>query len=155
MGFDFDTTKTEQIFDLLLKEKQLVLSADHNIPSAEELRGRKYCKWHNSVSHHTAECKVLRQQIQSAIEQGRLIFGKGAMKVDRNPFPVNMVINMVDVTSNSKNGSVADRRDRLLQFNPDHHISEDQIVEHRQFRPKSRELVGMYAGRSAREQRRR
>ena len=68
-----------------------MLSADHKIPSAEELKGRRYYKWHNATSHQTADCKVLRQQIQSAIEQGRLIFCKAAMKVDRNPFPVNMV----------------------------------------------------------------
>jgi hypothetical protein len=30
--YDFDVTKTEQIFDLLLKEKQLELMAGHQIP---------------------------------------------------------------------------------------------------------------------------
>ena len=73
--YDFDVTKTEQIFDLLLKEKQLELTAGHQIPSANKLKGRKYCKWHNTVgSHQTVDCKALRQQIQSAIEQGRLVY---------------------------------------------------------------------------------
>ena len=56
----------------------------------------KYCKWHNATSHDTNECNIFRQQIQSAIEQGRLKFEvptKPAkpMKIDHHPFPTNMV----------------------------------------------------------------
>jgi hypothetical protein len=58
--FDFDVTKTEQIFDLLLKEKQLKLTESQKIPSARELQGRRYCKWHNTNGHNTANCNVLR-----------------------------------------------------------------------------------------------
>ena len=36
-GFDFDVTKAEQIFDLLLKEKQLKLPENHKLPTAQEL----------------------------------------------------------------------------------------------------------------------
>ena len=45
------------------------------------------------MSHDTNECKVFRQQIQSAIEQGRLKFEtpKKPMKIDGHPFPANMV----------------------------------------------------------------
>ena len=61
IGYDFDVTKTEQIFDLLLKEKQLELTARDQIPSANELKGHKYCKWHNTIdSHQTVYCKALR-----------------------------------------------------------------------------------------------
>jgi hypothetical protein len=91
-GFDFDVSKVEQIFDLLLKEKQLKFPEGCKIPTAQELQGRSYCKWHNSFTHSTGDCKELRQQIQSAIEQGQLILGQYAMKVDTQPFPnVNMV----------------------------------------------------------------
>ncbi|KAK1652034.1 hypothetical protein QYE76_069839 [Lolium multiflorum] len=91
-GFDFDVTKAEQIFDLLLKEKQLKLPEGLKIPTAQELNGKPYCKWHNTFSHTTNDCRVWRQQIQMAIEQGRLIFNQYAMKVDTHPFPaVNMV----------------------------------------------------------------
>ena len=38
-GFDFDVTKVEQIFDLLLKEKQLKLPENHKLPMAQELQG--------------------------------------------------------------------------------------------------------------------
>jgi len=53
----------------------------------------KYCKWHNATSHDTNECKVFHQQIQSAIEQGRLKFevSKKPMKIDQHPFSTNMV----------------------------------------------------------------
>ncbi|KAK1695221.1 hypothetical protein QYE76_011918 [Lolium multiflorum] len=79
-GLDFDVTKTEQIFDLLLKEKQLKLPEGHKIPTAQEMNKRPYCKWHHTFTHTTSDCKVLRAQIQMAIEAGRLTFGQFAMK---------------------------------------------------------------------------
>jgi hypothetical protein len=38
-GFDFDESKVEQIFDLLLREKQLKLPEGHKFPTAQELQG--------------------------------------------------------------------------------------------------------------------
>jgi hypothetical protein len=91
-GFDFDERKVKQIFDLLLREKQLKLLEGYKIPTAEELQGRPYCKWHHIFTHNTNDCKELRRQIQSAIEQGRLILGQFTMKVDTRPFTgVNLV----------------------------------------------------------------
>lgn len=58
--YDFDINKADKIFDLLLQEKQIQLPVGHVLPSAEELKKRKFCKWHNTVSHHTNECKVFR-----------------------------------------------------------------------------------------------
>ena len=81
-GFDFDVAKAEQIFDLLLKEKQLKLPENHKLPTGQELQGRLYCKWHHSFTHAMGECKELRRQIQSTIEQGRLILAQHTMKVD-------------------------------------------------------------------------
>jgi hypothetical protein len=91
-GFDFDKSKVEQIFDLLLMEKQLKLPECHKFPTAQELQGKPYCKWHNLFTHTTNDCKELHRQIQLAIEQGQLILGQFTMKVDTRPFPgVNMV----------------------------------------------------------------
>jgi hypothetical protein len=42
--FDFDITKADKIFDLLLQQGQIKLSQLHTIPSAEELKRMKYCK---------------------------------------------------------------------------------------------------------------
>nr|AAT85304.1 reverse transcriptase (RNA-dependent DNA polymerase) domain containing protein [Oryza sativa Japonica Group]ABF96312.1 retrotransposon protein, putative, unclassified [Oryza sativa Japonica Group] len=91
--YDFDITKADKIFDLLLREKQIQLPAGNTIPSAEELGKKRYCKWHNSWSHMTNDYKVFRQQIQAAIEGGKIKFddSKRPMKVDGNPFPINMV----------------------------------------------------------------
>nr|ABB47190.1 retrotransposon protein, putative, unclassified [Oryza sativa Japonica Group] len=69
--YDFDITKADKIFDLLLREKQIQLLTGHTIPSAEELGKKRYCKWHNFGSHSTNDCKVFRQQIQVAIEGGK------------------------------------------------------------------------------------
>jgi hypothetical protein len=70
--FDFDISKDDKIFDLLLQQGQIKLSEFHTIPSVEELKRMKYCRWHIAMSHDTN--KIYRQQIQSAIEQGKLKF---------------------------------------------------------------------------------
>ncbi|KAK1697124.1 hypothetical protein QYE76_013821 [Lolium multiflorum] len=73
-------------------DQELKLPDGLKLPTAQELNGKPYCKWHNTFSHNTNDCRVWRQQIQMAIEQGRLIFNQYAMKVDTHPFPaVNTV----------------------------------------------------------------
>jgi len=93
--FAFDITKADRIFDFLLQEGQIKLSPNHVNPSAEELKKIKYCKWHNATSHSTNESKVFRQQLQSAIEYGRIKFDSSKtqkpMKIDHHPFPTNML----------------------------------------------------------------
>ena len=86
--FAFDITKADRIFDFLLQEGQIKLSPNHVIPLAEELKKMKYCKWHNATSHSTNECKVFRQELQSAIESGRIKFDSSKaqkpMKIDQH-----------------------------------------------------------------------
>ena len=67
-SYGFDITKADKIFDLLLSERLIKLKPYHKIPSEEELKNMKYCKWHNTTLHDTNECKVFRQQIQLAFE---------------------------------------------------------------------------------------
>ena len=62
--YGFDITKADKIFDLLLSEGQIKLKPYHKIPTDQELKNIKY----NARYHGTNECKVFRQQIQSAIE---------------------------------------------------------------------------------------
>ena len=62
-SYDFDVKKADRIFDLLLEKRQLRLPTNHVIPSAEELKGKKYCKFHNSTTHNTSECRILRVHI--------------------------------------------------------------------------------------------
>jgi hypothetical protein len=55
-GFDFDESKVEQIFDLLLRKKQLKLPEGHKFPTAQELQGRpSYPKAINFLQHKS--CK--------------------------------------------------------------------------------------------------
>ena len=61
----------------------------HTIPPLEELKRRAYCKWHNSFSHATNDCNVFRRQIQSAVNEGRLVVPQ--MQIDNNHFPVHAV----------------------------------------------------------------
>ena len=65
------------------------------IPSAEEFKKIKYCKWHNATSHSTNECKLSRQQLQLAIESRRIKFDgsktQKPMKIDQHLFPTNML----------------------------------------------------------------
>jgi len=154
-------TKAEQIFDLLLKEKQLKLPENHKLPMAQELQGRLYCKWHHSFTHSTGECKELRRQIQSAIEQGRLILAQHTMKVDTKPFPqANMVelsdlgskgqdlafqINMVgpvrrhDKQRREAASGKQDRRELEQQ-----HVTEEQVRHIRNQLPASNRLLEKY-----------
>ena len=61
----------------------------------DQLKNKKFCKFHNATSHFTNECRVFRQHIQRAIQQGRLKFDTPQkMKVDDNPFLGDQ--NMVD-----------------------------------------------------------
>jgi hypothetical protein len=85
--FTFNVGKCDKIFDELLKNGNIKIN--HTVPSADELKRRAYCKWHNSFSHATNDCNVFRRQIQSAINEGRLKFQE--MQVDTEPFPINMI----------------------------------------------------------------
>ena len=89
-AYDFDVKKADKIFDLLLEKKQLKLPANHVIPSARELKGKKYSKFHNATNHNTNECRIFGFHIEKAIEQGRIKFEpakKSIMDIDKHPFP--------------------------------------------------------------------
>jgi hypothetical protein len=59
--FGFDVTKADKFFGLLLQEGQIKLSQYHTIPSSDELKKIRYCKWHNATSHSTNNCKIFSQ----------------------------------------------------------------------------------------------
>jgi hypothetical protein len=103
--FDFDLSKTEQIFDWLLKEKQLKLPDGHKIPTLQEMTGQPYCKWHDTFTHATNDCEALRGQIQVAIEQGRLLFDQFARKVDTQPAPEVNMVNLSNCLNRERDGS--------------------------------------------------
>jgi hypothetical protein len=57
------------------------------MPPLDEIKRRAYCKLHNSYSHATNDCNLFRRQIQSTINEGRLMLHE--MQVDKQPFPIN------------------------------------------------------------------
>ena len=85
--FTFDVSKCERIFDELYRLGYIKMS--HTLPPLEELKRRAYCKLHNTFSHVTNDCNILRRQIQSVINEGRLVIHN--MQVDQNSFPVHML----------------------------------------------------------------
>ena len=82
LKFTFNVSKCDRIFDELLKNGNIRLSH-------AELKRYAYCKWHDSTSHATNGCNVFRRQVQSAINEGRLVLSE--MQIDKAPFPVHML----------------------------------------------------------------
>lgn len=68
-------TKTDQIFDILLKDKKLKLSDDHRLLKPHEIKEH---------GHITNECMHFRDIIQKGLAEGRLKFSdkKPKLKVD-------------------------------------------------------------------------
>ena len=65
------------------------LPTNHVSPSTEELKGKKYCKFHNATTHSASDCRIFCVHIQKAIEQGKIKFEpakKMAMGIDGHPF---------------------------------------------------------------------
>jgi hypothetical protein len=91
--FTFDVAKCDRIFDELLKLGKIKIS--HTLPPPDEIKKCAYCKFHHSYSHTTNDCNSFRRQIQSAINEGRLVLH--TMQVDQNPFPVNAFMNILEL----------------------------------------------------------
>ncbi|KAH7858501.1 hypothetical protein Vadar_024569 [Vaccinium darrowii] len=99
-AYTFDITKAEEIFDQLMTDKLLRFSVGHKIPSPAEIKGKEYCKYHNSRNHTTVNCIIFRNAIQDRIDKGDFKFpevAKKGMAVDEDPFPADFGANMVYV----------------------------------------------------------
>ncbi|RYR20664.1 hypothetical protein Ahy_B03g065865 [Arachis hypogaea] len=86
--YSCDISKSDQIFDVLLKDKQLILPEGRTLLSVKDLKGKPYCKFYQATSHSTNSCVRFRDLIQEAIMERRLKFddGKKEIKVDVDPF---------------------------------------------------------------------
>ena len=67
-SYDFDVTKANKLFDFLLEKGQIKLPANHVILPPNQLKNKKLCKYHNTTSHTTNDCRIFRQHIQRAIQ---------------------------------------------------------------------------------------
>src|SRR3954463_13550478 len=106
--YTFDVTKCDEIFDLLVKDGQMILPLNSKIPLLEQRKKRGFCKYHGFLGHKTAQCFLFRDLIQNALKDERLKFAdksKNPMKVDADPLNVadtNLCepfdVNMVEVS---------------------------------------------------------
>ena len=101
----------------------------------DQLKNKKFYKFHNATSHSTNECRVFRQHIQRAIQQGRLKFDTPRkMKIDDNPFPgdQNMVGARLLKGKTKVLTSIRSRETRTID--PETQISVDEYREIRRRR---------------------
>ena len=72
-----------------MKEKFITFPKDHRISNKDELRGKTYCKYHNSWKHTNNACRGFRNVIQDRINKRILKFPdkKEVMAIDKNHFP--------------------------------------------------------------------
>lgn len=54
--FDFNINKADQLYNILLKDIQLVLSDDHKVSSSKQIKGKLYCKYQSVFGHTTNTC---------------------------------------------------------------------------------------------------
>ncbi|KAM1624511.1 hypothetical protein ACFX2K_022682 [Malus domestica] len=62
-GTIYKNPTAEVIFDHLLSAKIIKLRPGHNIPKAEELKGKTYCKYHNLTKHAANNYVIFRDGI--------------------------------------------------------------------------------------------
>ena len=101
----FGISKVDQIFDCLVKGKQIKLLEGQEILPTDEIKGKKYCKWHYSWNHTTNNCTIFKNSIQKALEEGRVkLAKKGDMTVDNNPFSLSINIVLVFISRKETKG---------------------------------------------------
>ena len=59
-SYDFDVTKLDKLFDFLLEKGHIKLLDNHVMLPPDQLKNKKFYKFHNATSHSTNECSVFR-----------------------------------------------------------------------------------------------
>lgn len=72
--YTFDVSKGDKIFDILVKESQIIVPQGLKDPPLEQKKKRGFCKFHNFLGHKTHQCVLFRELVQKALEEGRLQF---------------------------------------------------------------------------------
>ncbi|XP_024171662.1 uncharacterized protein LOC112177612 [Rosa chinensis] len=96
--YTYDANKAHEILDEMIAAK-MVKTDFGPFPQPDQLKGKKYCKFHNLWNHNTADCVKLKDQIQVWLNNGSLQVEApvtAAALVDVDPFP-DTGINMVNV----------------------------------------------------------
>jgi len=67
-SYDFNVTKLDMLFDFLLEKGQIKFPDNHVMLPSDQLKNKKFYKFHNATSHSTNECRVFRPHIQRDIQ---------------------------------------------------------------------------------------
>ena len=105
----------------------------------DQLKNKKFYKFHNATSYSTNECIIFWQHIQRVIQQGRLKFDTPQkMKVDDNPFLGDQ--NMVDARLlRGKTKVLTSTKSREARtVDPERQISADEYREIKRRRDKQK-----------------
>ena len=137
--YDFDVSKSDKLFELLVREGRIKLLEGHPMLRPERVKDKKYCGFHNTNSHSINDCRVFRVQIQKAIQEGHLKFD-GKMKIDAQRFLQNMVsfsMNMIDVDDPKNKCKMkvltSDRARKTGTVDPDRQITNEELRQRIQF----------------------
>ncbi|XP_050914973.1 uncharacterized protein LOC127129912 [Lathyrus oleraceus] len=87
-----DVTKCDEIFDLLVKDGQMIVPLGAKVPPLEQRKKIGFCKYHGFLGHKTSQCFLFRDLVQNAIQEWRLKFGdktRSQMKIDSDPLQVD------------------------------------------------------------------
>jgi hypothetical protein len=103
--YDFDITKADKLFELLVKEGRIKPPEGHSMLRPDGVKAKRYYGFHDRDSHSINDCRVFRMRIQKAIQEGHLKFGN-KMKLDGQPFPQNMVSFSVNMITAEEKGKV-------------------------------------------------
>jgi hypothetical protein len=103
--YDFDITKADKLFELLVKEGRIRLPEGHSMLRPDGLKEKRYCGFHDRNSHSINDYRVFRMRIQRAIQEGHLKFDN-KMKLDGHPFPQNMLGFLVNMITAAEKGKV-------------------------------------------------
>ncbi|KAL6135108.1 hypothetical protein ACLB2K_067336 [Fragaria x ananassa] len=94
-SYTYDANKAYDVLDDFFKQK-LIKHDFGQLQTLEQLKGKKYYKFHNMWNHNTANCVKLKDQIQVLINERVVTLDeeKTVSLVNENPFPT---IAMIDV----------------------------------------------------------
>jgi hypothetical protein len=128
--YDFDITKADKLFELLVMEGRIRLPEGHSMLRPDGVKEKRYCGFHDRNSHSINDCRVFRMGIQKAIQEGHLKFDN-MMKLDGHPFPQNMIgfsINMVTAEEKGKVKVLTTARARQDgAVDPERHVTLEQV----------------------------
>ena len=104
-----------------MKEKFITFPQDHQLPNKEELRGKVYCKYHNSWNRSTNACWSFKNIIQDWINKVILKFSKKKkdMVIEEDPIPpvasVNIPATDLKEVLNAKNDERFSPNSRIIK----------------------------------------